>query len=346
MNAESTGPETEQQPPDAGHGKKRTRQFFKLAVTALLLAFLVHLVGWQALVDALANASLPWLLSMWCAAVATFAVMAFNLFLLLNKLGLEVSYGRVLLANALANFYSLIVPGDLMAGLAKWAVLSAATRNSGASLAAIVINKIALALPPVVLGSAALVLQNPFPDLPIAEMAGLCVLLIAVGLTLGLSTRTGAFIDRLLLSLARRLPARLHRGFTSLVDSLQKFRQFRKSDHLAIVLVAFIAFSTGLVAFYCATRTLGVEVPLLTLAWISLALFLSRLLPLTFNNLGVREGLLVLALSSYDVAAAKAIGIGLVMFSSSILIGLLGGMCQMALVLDWKKSQTEPRSLQ
>jgi hypothetical protein len=60
---------------------------------------------------------------------------------------------------------------------------------------------------------------------------------------------------------------------------------------------------------------------------------------LTFNNLGVREGLLVLAFSNYGVAAAKAIGVGLAMFSSSILIGLIGGMCQMALALDWKKLQ-------
>jgi len=310
------------------------------------LAFLVHFVGWQALVDALASASLPWLLSMWGFAVATFAVMALNLFLLLKKLGLKVTYGRVLLANALANFYSLLVPGDLMAGLAKWAVLSTATRNSGASLSAIVINKIALAIPPVVLGSAALVLQNPFPDLPVAEMAGFSVLLIVIGLTLALSARSGAIIDRILLSLARRLPARLHRGFLSLVESLQRFRQFRKRDHLVIVLVAFIAFSTGLVAFYFATRTFGAHVPLLTLAWISLALFLSRLLPLTFNNLGIREGLLVLTLPGHDVSAATAIGIGLVMFSSSVLIGLLGGLCQMALALGWKKLQTEPGSRQ
>ena len=280
---------------------------------------------------------------MWCAAVATFAVMALNLFLLLNKLGPKVTYGRVLLANALANFYSLILPGDLMAGLSKWAVLSAATRNSAASLSAIVINKMALAIPIVVFGAAALVLQNPFPDLPIAEMAGFCVLLITIGVTLGLSTRTGTFIDRLLLSLSRRLPSRLHRGLTSLVDSLRRFRQFRNTDHLTCVLVAFIAYSTGLSAFYCATRTFDVDVPLLTLMWISLALFLSRLLPLTFNNLGVREGLLVLALSSHEVAAAKAIGVGLVMFSSSLLIGLIGGIFQIALVLGWNKAETEPR---
>ena len=344
MNADATKSEANPQSPNTGNRKKKLLTLFQLAVTGLLLALLVHLVGWQALVDALASANLPWLIAMWGVALVAFAVMALNLFLLLNKLGLQITYDRVLLANALANFYSLIVPGDLLAGLSKWVILSAATRNSGASLAAIVINKVALAIPPVLFGSIALALQNPFPQSPISEIAALGALLITVGLTLGLSPRTGAAIDRPLLSLAKHIPARLHRGIISLVDSLRRFRQFHSTDHLVIILVACIAFATGLVGFYCATRTFGLDVPLLTLAWISLALFLSRLLPLTFNNLGVREGLLVLALSSHDVAAAKAIAVGLVMFSNSVLIGLLGGICQILLVLYWKNPQTEPRS--
>jgi uncharacterized membrane protein YbhN (UPF0104 family) len=307
------------------------------------MALLVHLVGWRALIADLANASLPWLLFTWGLAIATFAIMAANLFLLLVKLGLKISYVRVLLANALANFYSLIVPGDLMAGLAKWAVLSVATGNTAASLSAIVINKLALALPVVIFGAAALVVQNPFPDLPVAELAAFSVLLIGLGLTLGISPTTGVLVDRFLLGLARLLPAGLRRGFGSLADSLRMFRKFRKSDHLTVMLAAFTAYTTGLAAFYCATRTFGVEASLPTLVWISLALFLSRLLPLTFNNLGVREGLLVLALAGHEVAAAKAVAVGLVMFSSAILIGLLGGVCQLALVLGWSPP-TGPRS--
>jgi uncharacterized membrane protein YbhN (UPF0104 family) len=175
-------------------------------------------------------------------------------------------------------------------------------------------------------------------------MAGFSVLLIGLGLILGLSTTTGTLIDRLLLGFARHLPPRIQRGFSSLVDSLRMFRKFRKIDHLMIMLIVFTAYATGLAAFYCATRTFGLDVPLLTLMWISLALFLSRLLPLTFNNLGVREGLLVLALASHEVAAATAIAVGLVMFSSAILIGLLGGLCQVALAFGWTPP-TEPRSL-
>jgi uncharacterized protein (TIRG00374 family) len=333
----------EQPHADSGSGGKNTRWYIQLVVSCLLLVLLVSLVGWRALVDNLANASPPWLLSMWGFAIATFAVMALNLFLLLVKIDQKITYVRVLLANALANFYSLIVPGDLMAGAAKWAALSAATGNSAASLSAIVINKLVLAVPVVIFGATALIVQNPFPDLPVAEMAGVSVLFIGLGLTLGLATTTGTLIDRFLLGFARRLPARIQRGFDSLVDSLRRFRRFRQRDHLLMLLIACTAYSSGLAAFYCATRTFGIDVPLLTLVWISLTLFLSRLLPLTFNNLGIREGLLVLALAGHGVAAATAIAVGLVMFSGAILIGLLGGLCQVALAFGWRPP-TEPPS--
>jgi uncharacterized membrane protein YbhN (UPF0104 family) len=344
MSVKPSGAGTGQQRAVPGAVSRSKRWYIQLLVSCLLLAFLVHVVGWRALLDSLANADPPWLFLTWCFAVATFAVMAANLFLLLVKIGQQISYIRVLLASALANFYSLIVPGDLMAGLAKWAALSVATGNTAASLSVIVVNKLVLAIPVVIFGFIALAVQNPFPDLPVAELAAGSVLLIVLGLMFGLWRATGALIDRFLLAIAPHLPDRLGRGLGALVDSLRMFRRFRTGDHLLVLLVAFVAYAGGLAAFYCATRTLGIEVPLPTLVWISLALFVSRLLPLTFNNLGIREGLLVLALASHEIAAAKAIGVGLVMFSSAILIALLGGVCQVALALGWTPP-AEPRSL-
>lgn len=317
-------------------------RLLKPIVTATLVGALVWLIGWHELLDAVRLTRTNWLVSMYGAAILTFAIMAFNLYLLSTKLGVTISYGRVLLTNALANFYSLIVPGDMMAGLAKWAVLSASTGNAGASLSAIVLNKVSLAVPPLLLGSLALALQNPFPELPVAEVAAFCTVLLAVGLLLSRARGPGRFIDRALLMLAERLPNRLSNGLHSLADSLGRFRKFRARDHLQVMLVALLAFSTGLTGFYFATRALGLSVPVMTLVWISLALFVSRLLPLTFNNLGIREGLLILTLAGQNVPAAKAMAVGLVMFTSAVVIALIGGMCQLAIALGWARWKVHP----
>ena len=60
-------------------------------------------------------------------ALISILVNAFLLRFLLSSIGLQVSIGRVILAKSLSTFYALILPGDLFAGVAKWADLSAAT---------------------------------------------------------------------------------------------------------------------------------------------------------------------------------------------------------------------------
>src|SRR4030095_16747612 len=100
------------------------KRIAQLVLTAGLLAFLIHIVGWRELLNGLSSAQWPWLVAMYGAVAINFAMMAACLHQLLSKAGAKVSYSRVLFSNALANFYSLVLPGDMMAGIAKWAILS------------------------------------------------------------------------------------------------------------------------------------------------------------------------------------------------------------------------------
>jgi hypothetical protein len=199
------------------------------------------------------------------------------------------------------------------------------------------LNKLALAMPPLVFGTAAFALENPFPQLPIAGLAAGALLLGAGGALLALHPRSAARVDRMLRRLVRPLPAALRRALDALLDAFAAFRDLTARDLAEVLGLAVLAFGIGLVGFFCATRALGLAVPVSTLAWISLALFLARLLPLTFNNLGVREGLLVLALGGSTVAPALAVGVGLLMFSNAILLAAVGALGQLAIVLGWTR---------
>ncbi len=307
----------------------------KLAFTAVLLGFLVHFVGWRDLLAGLSAAHWPWLLAMYGVVLVTFAVMAASLRLLLTKSGVGVSLGRVLLANALANLYALVLPGDLMAGVSKWVVLSAATGQRAKVLSAIVLNKIALGLSPLLFGTLALAFESPFPRLPVGETAVGVAAVAVAGLVLVLHPRAGRRVDGWVRRASRALPAALQPAAEKLPEALAAFRAFRGRDHLQVLSLSLLAFWLGILSFLCATRALGLDVPIATLVWISLALFVSRLLPITFNNLGVRESLLILALGTSQVEPALALGVGLLMFSNAIWIGLLGAGCQIAVALGW-----------
>ena len=64
-------------------------------------------------------------------------------------------------------------------------------------------------------------------------------------------------------------------------------------------------------------------------------LFISRMLPLTVGNIGIREGILVLAFGVYGVEPAAAILVGLIVFSSIIIVGVVGAIYQVAIAMGW-----------
>ena len=305
----------------------------QVAFTAVLLGLLIRVVGWRNLLEGLSAVHWPWLLANYAVVTITFLAMGVCLRLVLVKLGVEISVGRVLLANALANLYALVLPGDLMAGVSKWGVLAIATGERVKVLAGIVLNKLVLGLSPLVFGALALAFESPFSSLPLAETAVTVAIAVVASIGFVLHPRGAEVVDGWLRAASRAVPNALQRPIEKLHQAFSAFRTLGARDHLQLLSLSLLIFWLGILSFFCATRALGLNVSIVTLVWISLALFIARLLPITFNNLGVREGLLILALGASQVAPALSVGVGLVMFSSSIWVGLLGAGCQLAIAL-------------
>lgn len=309
----------------------------KLVLTVVLLAFLIHVVGWRDLMAGLSAARWSWLVAMYTMALLSYAVTSASLHYLLSKSGVEISLGRVLLVNALSNLYSLILPGDLMVGASKWVMLSAATGQRVKAFSAIVFNKIALGLPLLLFGTLAPIFDSPFPQLPVGEAAVAGASVVVASLVLVFNARAGQFFDKWIRGASRVFPVRVQSIIGKLLESLAGFRALGIRDRLQVLVLCSLAYGFLILSFLCATRALGLGVPIPTLFWTSLALFVARLLPITFSNLGVREGVLILAFGTIQVEPALALGVGLLMFTSTIGVGLLGAVCQIAVALGWLK---------
>lgn len=307
----------------------RVSATIKVAITILVIVLLVRFVGWRDLMTTLASANRKWLLGMYATTFVTFSLTALSLFLLLRNSGLRVSYRRVLYANAVSSLYGLVLPGDLLASLSKWAILSASTGARARVLSAIVINKIALAASLALFGSIAFARENPFTETPFGFLSYVAGAFLFGGTLIALHPKAGPLVDRMLRAAARRLPGFVERPVESMITSLQSFREIGIGGHLQVLAVCATAVVLGFTGFAFATRALSVSVPLTALPWIALILFVSKVIPLTISNLGVREGILVLVFSYYDVPPAAAAGAGLLLFSNSVLIGLCGGVFQL-----------------
>jgi uncharacterized membrane protein YbhN (UPF0104 family) len=306
----------------------------KLAFTLLLLGLLIRIVGWRSLIEALRVTRGSWLAANYAFSLMTFSLIALTLHWTLVKLGVRIRLRGVLFANAMANFYSLVLPGDLLAGVSKWALLSTVTGDKLRAASAMILNKVSHAVPPVIFGILALAWQDPVPGLPVGEVAGVLALLGVVGAFVVWHPKVGVAVAARLGTLLQPVPA-AGKAAATVLDALHQLRALGRRDLLKLLSLSLLVFTSGLLGFFCATRALGLRVSILTLIWVSLAMFVARLLPLTFNNLGVREGLLMLALGTQNVQPAQAFGLGLVMFSNAIVSGLIGAGCQVAVALGW-----------
>lgn len=320
---------------------KRAINLARLMFTVALLGALVHFVSWSDLLTAILATQWTWLLLMYTATLVAVIASAYLLASLLRAAGLFVRVRRVVLATSLSVFYALILPGDVLGGLAKWVDLSAATGKKAKVLSAIVFAKAIAMLPPLVLGSAAFALHNPFPNLPLATMGFGLSLTLVLTFAFILHPLSGAHFDRMGFALAENLPDLIGTRLRSLVASVADFRTISARTLLSILLLASLDFSLGVSGYAFAILAVGETVPINTLVWINMALFLTGLLPITFSNLGVREGFLVIALGLYGVAPATSVAVGLLVFTNVVLIALFGGAYQVALSNGWVAWKTK-----
>ena len=216
----------------------------RITAAALILGLLFRFAGLDALRSAFAETQWSWLIAVYLTEIASILLNATLLRFLIKVPGLEVGFGRVLLAKAQATFVSLVLPGDMFSGAAKWANLSAATGDKAGVLSAMMFSKIALAIPPLVIGSVALAWKNPFPDTYISGVAAAVAAAVMIATVLLLHRSTGTVADKLILAAARKLPLAFQTGAAQLVSAFSEMRNMRISGYVITIALSLAVFGS------------------------------------------------------------------------------------------------------
>jgi len=310
-------------------GRSVRRRIFRLAlaagVTGLLLVGVGSVVGWRdvARVAAGIDPALG-LLAVGLVLLTRVAETA-QMTWILRRSGIEIGGLRVLMAKSLGALYGLVLPGDLVGGVAKWSSLAASTGRGPASFQGVVYNRAVLLGAEATLGMTALLARPPWRSPAATAGAAVVAAAILAALAVAYHPRWGRGLDRRLLELAGRwAPVRARRWGRSASAAADPFRAFSGGGHLAFYLGA-----CGIVALRCAvlvawSRALGIEVPWVALVWVKAILSFLRQLPISFGGLGVRESALVVLLAPFGVPAEEAFTLGLAAFTGSLVFALVG----------------------
>ena len=319
---------------------KKRIAYLKIIFTLAVFGALIYVVGWQEIFDALRRTNMIIWLFVVLIVIIWRLFEAFQMKLILSKAGMDVRTKRIFLANSLSTLYSFILPGDLIASGAKWANLSAYTGKKSGVLNSIIYHRFMLLLLMSIIGTIAVFLHDPLPHTYLREIIFIFTIGLVVGGFIVYHPRLGSARDNFLLKRAgKRLPLMMRERVEMFLTSLQSFRQFGVKFHLCILAFSLLIITVQIFNFILVCYSVGIVVPIVLLIWLRALTTITRQLPLTINNLGIREGILILILTPYGIPMSEVMALGLIMVGNVVLFALVGLGYQLALstgLAHWK----------
>lgn len=320
--------------------KTSKKNYIKIVLTFGVFSALIYVVGWREIQEALRKTNIIILLFVVLVMIIWRLLEAFQMKLILSKAGMDVRTKRIFLANSLSTLYSFILPGDLIASGAKWANLSAYTGKKSGVLNSIIYHRFMLLLLMSIIGAIAVFLHDPVPHTHLREIIFIFMIGLVVGGSIVYHPRLGFALDNFLLKrVGKRLPLMLLKRVEMILTSLQSFRQFEVNFHLCILAFSLLIITVQIFGFILMCYSVDIVVPLVSLIWLRALTTITRQLPLTINNLGIREGILILMLTPYGIPMSEVMALGLIMVGNAVLFALVGLGYQLALstgLARWK----------
>ena len=298
----------------------------KAGVAAALLAWLLAQVDLHALTRLLADQSPTGLLGAIVIVCLALVVGTFKWWLLLP----DEPFFRLLRLNIAANFYALVVPGQVGAEAIKTYQLGRGRVDAEAIAASVVLDKITGLLSLLALGVVGAVFSSlPLGQVSRVSLAALLVLCFAVLVGLRFPV-VRAFAVGCVRTLQAAMPRLRELGnrIILFVDAWCNYLS-KPGVILASLAAGVLQQSIYVVMISLLSRQLGFELPLLDWCWIFGLASAAAVLPITIAGLGVREGVFVGLLASVSIPAEQALALSLTIFAIQVVLGLFGGLVEL-----------------
>jgi len=318
--------------------RKGVKLSIRVLITLVLFIVLIYTIGIGNVIDALIHVKFPPLLVAWAFGLFSHYLEASQMKRLMKEADMEISTLRAFLAGSLSALYGLIIPGDSLASVAKWADLSAAVGEKSGVLNSILYRRLMRLMPEIVVGLIAFAIHNPTDNPLIPAILGIVSVLILVISIYFYHPRTGPKINNLMGKVSTSiLPKSISSRIEHVLASLESFYVFSWQFHLKMFLRSLMIILVGYVSFYFAAISAGIDLSIIVLLWVKSIILIARQLPISISGLGVRESILVAVLTPFGVVDVAAFSLGIISFTNNIIYGLIGAGYQISLTFGWVK---------
>ncbi|MDO8788269.1 MAG: lysylphosphatidylglycerol synthase transmembrane domain-containing protein [Sulfuritalea sp.] len=236
------------------------------------------------------------------------------------------SFGPLFRLNMAAQFYSLVIPGQVGAEAFKAYQLGRGRADAQAIAASVLFDKLTCLIALLVLGVGGASMTNlPVGDAARLSLVGLLV--VGFGVLVGLRFEAlSLFVEGRLTHFGQRFP-KFEQLSSQMVLFVNAWCAYTRQPvalwgSLAVGLVQEAIYISIVVVL---ARSLGLDIPILEWCWIFALVSMAAVLPISLAGVGVREGAFVGILAAFAIPVEQALAVSLSIFALHLLLGLIGG---------------------
>ena len=268
----------------------------------------------------------PLVLALVLAGVGSL-ILALRLRLLARALGLSPTLLAAAGVNLSALFYGLFLPGgNITGGAIRFYRLAGPERRVAAAAGAIAWDRLSATLALCLVGLAFwLVAPASKPAWP------------AAAFTLGAAAILGLMVTGMLVrrgdpdapAPAPAVTGKFGRIVRRMGSAVREVARLPPADHAKALGLSIAAQILGTALYAALAVAVGIRIPFATIGWIRAVVMLALLLPVTISGLGVREGMLMVLLTTQGVDEVPAVALGILVFATTVVApGLVGGVSE------------------
>ncbi|MEM7115949.1 MAG: lysylphosphatidylglycerol synthase transmembrane domain-containing protein [Chloroflexota bacterium] len=305
---------------------KKVGAVLQLLFSFVLLAGLIWLVGWDALVMQLSALAWTWYLLAFGLYLLSVALRAYRWFVLLNSLNKRPSFTHLLYLYYVGFFANNFIPSGFGGDVVKVVSLRQSYGRGAEALSSVLMDRIIGLLGSSLLALVALLWNVLAGGLAIELVPAiwLTIILVSVGIPVafGLMRWTEPVKTAVrLFPFLQKIPK-----FNKLEELADTVRRYPLSALLKSLSVSLPFTACLVLAHFSIAKSLGVDLPLSIFSLFVPIIAIVGLLPISFNGLGVREGLYQFLYVPIGVPDATALAMSLALYFLRFGTGLVGGL--------------------
>lgn len=313
----------------------------------MLLAIVIASASIPDLIEAIQDVDLRLLAAAYALNVVMIGIMAYRWQLLYDEVE-RPGYRQILSVSFMGVFFNNFLPSTIGGDAYRTMYMSRTRPQDGVSgsLSIVYVDRVTGLLGMALVGLVALLLSVGRIELPsgVVYWIGLLFTGLTLGLLLSLNPRFHSQILNLLSSVLGQRGQRWHIKLGHLFEQLAAYSN-RRGLLMKALTLSVILRVIWIVGCYLIGLSLNLAVPFMAFLVAVPLIELIRMVPITLQGIGIREGLFVLFFAYYGVSTPDATLLAILVYLLLNLNGIVGGFLFMASRRDRGKQNSDTPSL-